>query len=101
LLQALSDKDDLEFSLKHAVLERDHVKEDLNSVIKERDELEAQQLELKTRVRELSNVEAENQVLEGQVANLSTSLKDRVSFCPTHFTFQPTRLALFFSPFFF
>lgn len=79
LNQALSDKDDLEFTLKRTVLERDHLKCDLENVTKERDDLEPQLHELRDKVRGLSNVEAENSSLELQVSNLTNTLKERVT----------------------
>ena len=75
----LSDKDDLEFTLKRTILERDHLKCDLAKVTEERDDLEPKLHELRTKVRDLSNVEAENCALESQVSSLNRSLKERVT----------------------
>ena len=79
LNQALGDKDDLEFTLKRTILERDHLKCDLAKVTEERDELEPKLHELRARVRDLSHVEAENASLESQVASVNRSLKERVT----------------------
>lgn len=79
LNQTLSDKDNLEFTLKRTILERDHLKCDLAKVTEERDDLEPKIHELRAKVRDLSNVEAENASMESQVASLNKSLKERVT----------------------